>query len=182
MIFFREASGKMRRIVQQKVIEPIMRLLRQGVTPERLALCMAVGIVLGVFPVIGSTTLLCTLAALLLRLNLPAMQLVNYLVYPLQIVLLIPFFHFGARLFGIEPIPLSGTELIAMFQNDLGETIRRLWDTTLRAIAAWGLISLPAAGCLYVILRPLLRRSLRLTAGISASRSPDPRDAPPSKG
>lgn len=146
-----------RNFFQRKIIDPIVALLRQGITPEKIALGMAVGVVIGIFPVIGSTTLLCTIAALLLRLNLPAIQLVNYLVYPLQIALLIPFFQFGAYLFGVEPLPLSASQLVAMFKADLWDTIRQLWDTTLRAIVAWSLICLPAVAGLYFSLRPLLR-------------------------
>ncbi len=152
----------MRRFFQTKIVDPIADLLRQGISPEKLALGLAVGIVIGIFPVVGATTLLCALAALFLKLNMPAMQLVNYLVYPLQILLLIPFFHLGAWLFGIEPLPLSPAQLVEMFKTDLWETFHRLWDTTLRAIAAWCLVSLPVAACLYYIFRPLLRTSSRL--------------------
>jgi uncharacterized protein (DUF2062 family) len=147
----------MRNFFQRKLIEPILGLLRQGISPEKIALGMAVGVVIGIFPVIGSTTLLCTIAALLLRLNLPAIQLVNYLVYPLQIALLIPFFQFGAWLFGVEPLSLSGTQLISMFKTDLWDAIIQLWDTTMRAIVAWCLICLPVVACLYGILKPILR-------------------------
>ena len=143
---------------QIKIIDPIVKLLRQGISPEKIALGMAVGVVIGIFPVIGSTTLLCTIAALILRLNLPAVQLVNYLVYPLQIALLIPFFQFGAWLFGVDSLPLSASQLISMFQTDLWDTIRQLWDTTLRAIVAWGLICLPTVAALYYLLRPLLKK------------------------
>jgi uncharacterized protein (DUF2062 family) len=147
----------MKRIIfHRKFVDTILRLLRQGISPGKIALGMAVGVVLGIFPVIGSTTLLCTAAALLLRLNMPAVQLVNYLVYPLQIVLLIPFFQFGAWLFGVAPLPLSGTQLIAMFEMDFFGAIGTLWDTTLRAIAAWSLICLPAVIGLYFPLRALL--------------------------
>ena len=72
----------------RRLILPILNLLRQGITPEKIALSIAFGIALGVFPVIGATTLLCAAAAIVLRLNLPAIQLVNYFVYPLQIALL----------------------------------------------------------------------------------------------
>lgn len=152
-------------LFQKKLIDPVLGLLRQGITAERIALGMAVGIVIGIFPVIGSTTLLCTLAAVALRLNLPAVQLVNYLVYPLQIALLIPFFQFGAWLFNVEPLPLSASQLIAMFQADFWDAIRQLWDTTMRAIAAWGLICLPAATILYYGLRPLLKKIDRKKPG-----------------
>jgi len=148
----------MKGFFRRKVIDPIFKLLKQGISPEKIALCMAIGIVLSIFPVIGATTLLCAIAAIVLRLNLPAMQIVNYLVYPLQIALLIPFFQFGAWLFGMEPLPLSAQDLIAMFKADFWGAINQLWGTTLRAIVAWGLICLPTAAGLYYILRPIIRK------------------------
>jgi len=149
----------MKNFLQEKIIEPIVNLLKQGVSPEKIALGLAVGVVIGIFPVIGSTTLLCTIAALALRLNLPAIQLVNYIVYPLQIALLIPFFQFGAWLFDVEPLPLSAAQLASMFETDLWDTVRQLWDTTMRAIVAWSLICLPLVAGLYVALKGILRHA-----------------------
>ena len=95
----------------RRIARPIVELLRQGVTPEKMALSIALGVALGLFPVLGTTTALCALAALILRLNLPAIQIVNYFVYPLQIVLLIPFFRLGEKLFGAPRLPLSAAEI-----------------------------------------------------------------------
>jgi uncharacterized protein (DUF2062 family) len=127
----------------KKAIEPAVALIKQGVSPEKISLGMACGIILGVFPVLGSTTILCGLAAIIFRLNLPAVQLVNYMVYPLQLVLLIPFFHLGNLLFQVEPLPLSAQELITLLRSDLWGTVRAFWSTTLHAIVAWLLVSLP---------------------------------------
>jgi len=127
----------------KKAVEPAVALIKQGVSPEKISLGMACGIILGVFPVLGSTTILCGLAAIIFRLNLPAIQLVNYMVYPLQLVLLIPFFHLGSLLFQIEPLPLSAQELITLLRSDLWGTVRAFWSTTLHAIVAWLLVSLP---------------------------------------
>jgi uncharacterized protein (DUF2062 family) len=127
----------------KKAIEPAVALIKQGVSPEKISLGMACGIILGVFPVLGSTTILCGLAAIIFRLNLPAVQLVNYMVYPLQLVLLIPFFHLGNLLFQVEPLPLSAQELITLLRSDLWGTVRAFWSTTLQAIVAWLLVSLP---------------------------------------
>src|SRR5438046_264647 len=93
----------------RKVILPIIDLMRQGITPEKIALSLAFGIGLGVFPVLGSTTILCALAAIVFRLNLPSIQLVNYFVYPLQLGLLIPFLRFGEILFRSPHVSLSLT-------------------------------------------------------------------------
>ncbi len=79
--------------LRRKIVNPILDLLRQGITPEKIALSIALGLTLGVAPVLGSTSILCLLAAFVLGLNLPAIQLVNYLVYPLQLALLAPFFE-----------------------------------------------------------------------------------------
>jgi hypothetical protein len=45
-----------------------------------------------------------------------------------------------------------------MFKTDLLDTIRQLWDTTLRAIVAWSLICLPTVTGLYYLLRPFLNK------------------------
>lgn len=140
----------------------MFKLLRQGISPEKIALGVAISLVISIFPVIGATTGLCAIAAIALRLNLPAMQIVNYLAYPLQIALLIPFFHFGALLFGVEPLPLSASELLAMFKADFWDAIAQLWDTTMRAIVAWCLICLPAVAGLYYALKSLLKGMKRL--------------------
>jgi uncharacterized protein (DUF2062 family) len=143
----------------RRVIEPILNLLRQGITPEKVALSIVFGITLGVFPVIGATTLLCALAAVAFRLNLPAIQLVNYFVYPLQIALLLPFIRFGEVLFRVrEPLPFSITQILQMITTDMGNAISTLWTSTMHAIVAWCLVGPPAVLLLYVILAPLLRR------------------------
>jgi uncharacterized protein (DUF2062 family) len=138
-------------ILYKKTIEPIAALIKQGISPEKISVGMACGIVLGIFPVLGSTTILCGLAAIILRLNLPAIQLVNYMVYPLQLVLIIPFFHLGDLLFQVEPLPLSAQEFITLLQTDLLGTIRAFWNTTVHAIVAWLLVSLPTFLILHFI-------------------------------
>jgi len=143
----------------RKIIrDPIITLLKQGITPQKIAMGLAFGIVIGIFPVVGSTTILCTLAAIIFRLNLPAVQLVNWLVYPLQLLLLIPFFPFGDFIFGVEPLPFSAQELVAMFRADFWGSILSLWDTTMHAMVAWFLVGPPIILGLYFICAPLLRR------------------------
>src|SRR5580692_9953689 len=98
----------------RRLFRPVLDLLKQGVTPEKLALSLALGAVLGIFPALGWTTMLCAIAAFALGLNLPAIQIVNYFIYPLQIALLIPFFRVGEKLFGAPHLPLSLTQIPAM--------------------------------------------------------------------
>jgi uncharacterized protein (DUF2062 family) len=69
--------------------------LKQGVDPSRLALAIASGSVIEVFPVLGIATIICAGIAALYRLNLPAIQLASYLVFPMQIILFFLFFILG---------------------------------------------------------------------------------------
>lgn len=147
--------------LQRRLVRPILDLLRQGVTPEKIALSVALGVALGVFPVLGSTTALCALAALVLRLNLPAIQIVNYFVYPLQIALLVPFFRLGERLFRAPHLPLSVPQIYAMIHANMWNAIRSLWTTTWHAILVWWMFAPVFVAIAYAILAPALRRVLR---------------------
>jgi uncharacterized protein (DUF2062 family) len=148
-------------LFHRRLVRPILDLLRQGVTPEKIALSLALGIALGVFPLLGSTTALCALAALVLRLNLTVIQLVNYFVYPLQIALLIPFFRLGERLFRAPHLPLSVPQIYAMMHANMWNAMRSLWTTTWHAILVWCLLAPLLAAVVYAVLLPALRRVLR---------------------
>jgi len=145
----------------RRLARPILDLLRQGVTPEKIALSVALGAALGIFPALGSTTALCAIAALALRLNLPAIQIVNYFMYPAQIVLLIPFFRLGEKLFRAPHLPISVLQIHAMIRANRWAAIRLLWATTWHAIVVWCLIAPVFVTVVYAILAPALRRILR---------------------
>ena len=141
----------------RRVVAPILALLTQGITPEKIALSLAFGIVLGIFPVLGSTTVLCTVAVLLFRLNLPAIQLVNYLIYPLQLLLLMPFLRMGEKLFRVAPMPLSLAQILAMVRTNVPHAISTLWLAEVHAISAWLLVGPPTIVLIYSLLSRMLR-------------------------
>lgn len=151
----------------RRVLEPLKAQLLQGVSPGKLALALALGVVVGVFPVLGSTTALCALAALALRLNQPAIQVANYLAYPLQLLLFIPFFQAGAALLGAPPVSFTLTQLQAELSADLGGTVLRYLSANLRAVAAWALVA------------PLATLLLQFALRLLLSRLPLPAAAPP---
>jgi uncharacterized protein (DUF2062 family) len=132
--------------------------LRQGITPEKLALCLALGICLSCCPVLGITTSLCTIVALSLRLNLPAMQLANYAATPLQVILLLPFIRMGEHLFHSEKLPLSVREIMARFRASFWGTVKSLWTWEWHAVVAWMIFAIPATLIFTLLLRAILSR------------------------
>jgi uncharacterized protein (DUF2062 family) len=152
--------------IQRKLLRPIIGLLKQGVTPEKMALSMALGVTLGIFPALGWTTALCAIAALALRLNLPAIQIVNYFMYPAQIALLIPFFRLGEWVFRAPRLAISVPQIYAMIHASVWNAIGLLWTTTWHAIVVWCVVAPIVTGIVYIILTPVLRRvSRRLQSG-----------------
>ncbi|GAC1619674.1 MAG: DUF2062 domain-containing protein [Candidatus Acidiferrum sp.] len=145
----------------RRLVRPLLDLLKQGVTPEKIALSIALGATLGVFPALGWTTALCAILAVMLRLNLPAIQIVNYFMYPAQIALLLPFFRLGEKLFRAPHLPISVPQLYAMIHADIWGAIRLLWTTTWHAIVVWCLFAPVICALLYIILTPVLRKALK---------------------
>lgn len=143
---------------QHRIVGPLVQILKTGVTPRKMALSIAVGITIGVLPSLGLPTILCTIAALAFRLNLPTIQIVNYLVYPLWFACLIPFYRAGEFLFSSKPLAPSPTKLIAMFEANTWSITMALWTATWHACVVWALVALPAIGLLYRLLLPILAR------------------------
>lgn len=149
-------------VIQRRLIAPVLDLLRQGVTPQKVASAIAIGATLGVFPVLGSTTLLCTAASLGLGLNLPLIQLVNCLVYPLQLILLIPMLQWGQWLFGEPPLPITLHKVLEMFRISVWNTVGTLGVATSRAMLVWLLASCIAAPAIYLVCVTALRALARV--------------------
>jgi uncharacterized protein (DUF2062 family) len=155
----RSRKGQMKEsFLKRRVMEPLLFVLRQGVTPEKLALSLALSITLAVIPAFGWSVWLCGILAVAFGLNLPVMQAVNYFLYPAQIALLLPFFRLGEKLFRAPHLPLSVSQIYSMAHGNLWGTVTFLWSTTWHAIVAWGLLAPFAVALLYVSLLPLFRR------------------------
>ncbi len=143
--------------IRTKILNLITSLLKEGVSLRKISLCIALGVALGIFPVLGTTTLLCTIAAVSFRLNLPAIQVVNYAVYPLQLILLAPFYGTGSWLFGDGRWSEIGEDLLEMLKNDFWGSVASIWDMTVYAVIIWLIISPFLVVLLYSLLKPMVR-------------------------
>ncbi len=154
----------MREFFQNRIIRPIQRLLLQGITPQKIALTIALGVVLGLFPVMGSTSLLCAGAAIALRLNLPAIQAINYVMYPLQLLLIVPFIRSGEFIFRAQRTTLTLKQMIALLHDGFLPAMHTLWILALQGIAAWLLIAPAAIALLYFASLAVTRRAAQMAA------------------
>ena len=77
------------------VLRPLLRALRGGFTPRRLAWSLALGMVVGINPSVGLTTLFVVLVAWVFGLSKLASLVGTHVVAPLHLLLLIPFIETG---------------------------------------------------------------------------------------
>ncbi|MGA3046409.1 MAG: DUF2062 domain-containing protein [Terracidiphilus sp.] len=136
--------------------------LRQGVSPRRLALTLALGFAIGCVPVVGIPTLVCAVLAIALRLNLPAIQAANYAAMPFQLLLIVPFVRLGGWLFDVGPI--RAAQATALLHTPATEVISQLAGLFGPALLAWLLIAIPAVLMMTWVLAAVLRRVPMLAA------------------
>jgi Uncharacterized protein conserved in bacteria (DUF2062) len=107
-------------------------------SPEKIALILATGVVLGTFPLMGCPTLLCLLAAMMLRMNPAPLLLLNNISSPLQLALLVPLARIGSLISG------GGTTSLA--------------TAATHAVIGWACICIPLGIALYFLVLHWLRR------------------------
>jgi uncharacterized protein (DUF2062 family) len=147
-----------RDVARRRIEGPLRALLRGGATPEKLALSLALGVTIGLVPVLGVSTALCAAVALALRLNMPAIQLVNYLLAPLQLLLVIPFLRFGEWVAQAPRFPITLDAGLALLSQGALHAISMLAGAIVHATLGWLVLAPFAAYALYRSLRPILGR------------------------
>lgn len=161
-------------ILNRRLVRPIVEQLTQGLSPDAIALTIAIGLAIAVIPVVGTTTILCTTAAIVLRLNQPLIQAINYLSFPLQLAFILPYLKLGRLFFGGPAVRMSAEELAAFVTSRPGEAVEALWRVTLQAVGAWALTAPLIGAVVYFAVRPALRaaaRRLRPAKATEASRA-----------
>ena len=143
---------------RKKIIQPVIALLKQGVTPEKLARTFAIGIVVGISPFIGLTTVICTSLAFILRLNPVGTNIANFLVYPIQIILLIPYLQAGSWISGSTLGSVNADVLLQRITSTPFETFKELGLSYFAGLGVWALAALPITLLSYWLMLPLLRK------------------------
>jgi len=150
---------KPRTWLHRKLLDPLLSELRQGATPEGMAASAAVAAILAIVPILGITTALCFIAGRLFRLNHVVMQGVNCLLYPLQLLLILPFLRIGETLTSTERLALIPSSLAAEFSQAPSEFFGKFGKAIALSSLGWALVAPPALWVLNALLRVLFRKT-----------------------
>jgi uncharacterized protein (DUF2062 family) len=138
---------------------PVLALLRMGATPERLAWSLAVGLVVGVNPLLGSTTLVALGLAAAFRLNFAASQLTNHAMYPVELAMFPLFVKLGSVLFRTARLPWGRHELWIAARTQPWQTTRLLWVWEWHALVVWAAFAAVALPAIGFGMRPVLEKA-----------------------
>lgn len=134
------------------VLRPLLRLLRGGVTPRRLAWSLAFGMVVGINPSVGLTTLLVLILAWIFGLSKLASLIGTHVVAPLHLLLIIPFIELGVHLFHTRKLPMDRKQLEHLAHHPL-RLFHEIWQWEWHALVVWGVLA--------AITMPLLAHYIR---------------------
>lgn len=142
-------------------MDSIKAQLSQGISPHALALACAVGVTVGLFPILGVTTYLCFIIGYFLRLNQPILQAVQYLVYPLQLILLPVFFSLSAAFFHTPKVSFNLTLLKEEFLTNKAEFFSKYISVGLYSSLIWLILAPFLAGLIYGVSLIFFKKSLK---------------------
>ncbi len=132
-----------------KKIEGLLKAqLQKGLSHKQLALASALGATIGIMPLVWGTSLLCLFLAWIFKLNQAVVQSANYLAYPFQIMLFIPYLVGGARLFATMHVPQRGSIIMETIQSNPELFFHDFWQLNLQALALW-FMTTPIFFCLF---------------------------------
>ena len=126
-------------------------LFKQGLTPIQLTQSILVSALISIIPILGVSTFLLTVLSIKRKLNLPIMIAISYILWPIQLLMIIPFINIGEFIFSIPQSNHSAQEIIASFQESFFGTLSRLSFELLCGFVGWLLTAVPFFTLVYLV-------------------------------
>uniref|UniRef100_A0A0E0DKV1 DUF2062 domain-containing protein n=1 Tax=Oryza meridionalis TaxID=40149 RepID=A0A0E0DKV1_9ORYZ len=139
-----------------------------GAEPKQLAFSAALGVTLGIFPICGTTVILCGVAIAMLgsRCNAVTVMVLNFVVTPLELSLIVPFLRFGEVITGSGHFPLTSD---AFKKVITGQASKDVMLSIVHAMLGW-LIAAPfALAALYMVFIPCFKLMVDRFGGVPSS-------------
>jgi uncharacterized protein (DUF2062 family) len=144
--------------IRHKILIPFRLVPKEGLSPEKLAFSVTLGIVSGIFPVIGLTTLLSIVLTMLFRQNLLVVQSIQWILALVQVLLIIPFMQFGAYILNVHALHINMAQINHAFQPGMLSGIRTVGIFHLYGILTWFILVIPTSAVSYYGLLLIFQR------------------------
>jgi uncharacterized protein (DUF2062 family) len=146
---------------RRRLVDPIRRQLTQGVSPGKIALTLAAGSAVALFPILGTTTVLCLVLGIALKLNQPIVQGINVLCTFIYLPVVVGCIRLGDVITGASPSRPDLAAMWAMFRQHPAEFFDRFGATAAHAIFGWAAVAPLWIAAVYCLSLPNLRAMAR---------------------
>lgn len=122
---------------------------------------------MGVFPIMGTTSLVTLLAAWLGKLNKPVTLIFAKLMLPFHLALILVFIRLGQRLHGVPLLSFSIAELLKQFEESPSKFAQEYALAAWHGVVAWALVGGAVVYVIRLVSLPLVRK---VATGLSGRR------------
>lgn len=123
----------------------MMSFLKQGLSPRQLALTITISTLIGVMPLLIVNTWIIGAFTVVFRLNLPLALFINYGIWPLHVLLIVPFMKFGIWVSGATATSLSIAHFKEAFSDSILLGFQDIGSQLAYGILGWAVIGIPLA-------------------------------------
>jgi uncharacterized protein (DUF2062 family) len=134
---------------KDKILVPFKIIPRQGLSTSKLTLSFTIGVIGGLFPVIGLTSMVSLLILMAMKQNFTIVQAMNWIVAPIQLVMIIPFMRLGALLLFKDNLSITLGHIIKAFKPGIWEGLKTVGLMHLYGVLGWLIVALPVGVILY---------------------------------
>ncbi len=142
----------------QKIKNKFIDIISEEWSDQKVALAISLGFVIGVVPFfLGLSIYLSFFVAWRFKLNHILIQFISNIIYPLQLLLFIPFLKFGTSLFSLRASDFSFDIVFSLMTNNPLECIRMFGMYNIYGLLLWLIISSLLSPLLYFILKRIIK-------------------------
>ncbi|MEE9371765.1 MAG: DUF2062 domain-containing protein [Saprospiraceae bacterium] len=123
----------------------IRGFLKQGLSPRQLALTIVISTLIGIMPLLIVNTWIIGAFSVVFRLNLPLALFINYGIWPIHVILIIPFIKFGTWISGASMTTLTLTHFQEAFSDSVLLGIQDMGVQVAYGILGWAILCIPLA-------------------------------------
>ena len=130
----------------------IKKEISKGLTPIKLTQSLVSGLLIGCFPILGCTSILAFFVGSFLKLNHAVVQAANYLMYPIQLLLIPVYIKIIAYTLSMKDVPIRPDLIIKLFVKDPRAFMSKFFLIGIGEVLLWMAVS----SILYFVLMKFL--------------------------
>lgn len=131
------------KLKENKHVEKIIGIFCQGISATEIILAGVLGSLIGVMPLFGVSTLLSTILAIRLKLNVGVVLFFTYALSLVHPFLFIPFIRLGENIYGIKHNLVTFEAIKNSFNTNVLDTVQKLWLELVCGFTGWLVIAIP---------------------------------------